>query len=696
MKRALLLTSGSIAIAFFAGVPAWAEAPDSSKPPASYHDELSTEIIVTAPFNRDRADILSGTSVLTGADLTRELRTTIGDTLTHLPGVSATSFGPNASRPVLRGFQGERVRVLKDGIGSIDVSNTSVDHAVVINPLTADRIEVLRGPNALLYGSSAIGGVVNVIDSRIPRKVPDEPIHVDLIGSYGTAAKERSGGGAVDLPVGGKIVFHIDGGYTKTGNLRTGGFLLSPALRAQARASTDPDIRGLANLRGDLPNSAARTWEIAAGAALVTDTGNLGFSYSHYDSLYGVPIRFSLDPTVAAEEVRLKIKQDRADLRGEINTGGGFLEAIKLRAGFADYMHSEIDDTGAIGTTFLNKSIEARLEFVQAQKGSWRGASGFQLAIRDFNVIGAEAFVPKNVTQQFGIFTLQQFGAGPLKIEAGARYEHTNVDADASATIGNPAYKRSFNAYSGSIGASYAITPDIGIGLSGSHTERAPSAEELFANGPHAGTQAFEIGNPDFKKEKSDGVEVSLRGSGDGYSFSLAAYYSHFSNYIYEVQTGAVQDDLPVFQFLQASADYYGIEGEANIRLFKVGGFAVNADILGDYTRAKVVGNGNVPRIPALRLLGGLTAASTRVDARAEVEWVDSQNRVTGFETPTKGYTMVNASIVLRPFANNANTNIVLSANNIFDVEARRHASFLKDYAPLAGRDFRISARVRF
>ena len=319
-----------------------------------------------------------------------------------------------------------------------------------------------------------------------------------------------------------------------------------------------------------------------------------------------------------------------------------------------------------------------------------------QLAIRDFNIISAEAFVPKNVMQQIGIFTLQQFSAGPFKVEAGARYEHTKADADASATIGTPDYKGHFDAYSGSIGLSYAITPDIRVGLSGSHTERAPSAEELFANGPHAGTQAFEIGNPAFKKEISNGVEASLRGSSAGYSFSLATYYSHFRNYIYETQTGTIEDGLAVFQFLQASANYYGIEAEANVRLFKVGDVAFNADVLGDYTRATIVGNGNVPRIPALRLLGGLTASSPRIDGRAEVEWVDSQKRVTAFETPTKGYTMVNASIVLRPFRDSDATSIVLSANNIFDVEARRHASFQKDYAPLAGRDFRISARVKF
>ncbi|UVO55197.1 TonB-dependent receptor [Sphingomonas sp. SUN039] len=685
MRKSALLASAAL-VAFAA--PAVAE----DTPPAN-HAETPVEIIVTAPFERDRADVLSGTSVVTGTELMRDLRPTIGDTLAHQPGVSATSFGPNASRPILRGFQGERVRVLTDGIGSIDVSNTSVDHAVVINQLTADRIEVLRGPAALLFGSSAIGGVVNVIDSRIPRKVPDEVVHIDGIASYGSASEERSASGTIDVPVAGKLVFHVDGSYAKTGNLDTGGFILSPALRAQALANPDADIRGLASLRGKLPNSAARTWDVGAGAALITDGGNLGFNVSHYDSLYGVPPRYSLDPAIETEQVRLAVQQTRVDGRAEVNIGGAFLDKIRFRGSFADYKHSEIDDTGAIGTTFLNKGWEGRLEFVQAKRGAWQGASGIQVAIRDFDVIGDEAFVPKNTTNQTGLFTLQSFDLGPFKAELGARYEHTKIQADASARLGNPAYIRSFDAFSGSLGASYALSSSLKIGLSGSHTERAPGAEELFPNGPHAGTQAFEIGNPNFRKETSNGIEATLRGEGTGYSFSLAAYHNWFDNYIYEVQTGAVQDDLPVFQFNQASATYYGFEGEASVKLAQLGDYAINLDGVGDYTRATVSGGGPVPRIPPLRLLGGLEAQSDRIDARAEVEWTADQNRVAAFETPTRGYTMVNASLAWHPLGKGNRTSVVLSASNIFNAEARRHASFLKDFAPLAGRDVRVSAR---
>jgi len=690
IRAALLYTAATLAIIS----PAFAE--DAAPGEGNYHEEIPVEIVVTAPFNQDANARLSGTTVLTGIDLIREIRTTIGDTLSRQPGVSSTSFGPNASRPVLRGFQGERVRVLTDGIGSIDVSNTSVDHAVVINPLTAERIEILRGPSALLFGSSAIGGVVNVLSSRIPRRVPDEAIHIDAIGTYGTAADEWSGTAKIDVPIASNFVVHFDGGYTKTDDLRTGGFILTPALRAQALTRADPDIQDLADLKGNLPNSAARTWEVAGGAAYIDEGGSLGFSVSRYDSLYGVPVRYSLDPAVEAEEVRLDVKQTRADVRAEVNTGDGFLEKIRFRAGQANYRHNEIEDTGEIATTFLNNSIESRLELVQNDKSGWRGASGVQYSVRDFNVIGAEAFVPKNTTSQIGIFTLQEVTSGPLKIEGGARFENTKTRAFASDQIGNSDMRRTFNAYSGSIGASFELASDIRLGLNFAHTERAPAAEELYANGPHAGTQAFEIGDPTFDKEVSNGVEATLRGKGEGYSFGASLYYTKFKNYIYDVQTGDIEDDLPVFQFLQAGARYYGFEVEGSFKLATIGSFSIVADGLADLVRARISGAGPAPRIPPLRLLGGLEAQSDIVQARVEAEWTDDQGRVSGFETPTEGYTLVNASLSFKPFGANNNTSILVSANNIFDVEARRHASFLKDFAPLAGRDFRVTARVAF
>ena len=702
MYRSALLRAGCALSALSASLPAMAQAPALDSSPQGYHDQRA-DIVVTAIIPRRQGDILSGTSVVSGEELTRSLRPTIGDTLARQPGVSATSFGPNASRPVLRGFQGERVRILTDGIGSFDVSNTSVDHAVAINPLTADRIEVLRGPAALLYGSSAIGGVVNVIDSRIPRRVPDEPIHIDGIATYGSAAHERTGSGEIEAPIGDKFVVHFDGSYSRSGDLDTGNYILTPALRAQAAASSDPEIRDLASLRGKLPNSGARTWEVAGGAALITDGGNLGISVAHTDNFYGVPVRYSLDADGEAEKVRLHMKQDRADLRAELPVNGGFLESIRLRAGFADYQHQEIEETGEVGTTFYNQSIESRLELVQAKRGGWDGAIGAQFFARNFHVEGEEKFLPRNETEQLGFFTLQSFDLGTTRIELGGRYEHTRVAADADETLFNPAYHRSFNALSGSLGVSQELVPGWRVGLNLSRTERAPSAEELFARGNHAGTQAFELGNPDFGLEKSWGIEGTLRGQGDGYTLSLSAYHNWFDGYIYDVRVddgvcmaanGGEPLSFPCYQNLQANARYLGFEAEGTVKLGQIGSYALNLDGVADYVRATIVGSGPAPRIPPLRLLGGLELQGDRLSVRGEVERSFAQNRITDTETPTDGFTLVNASLSFKPIKGNDRTTITLSANNIFDVEARRAASFLKDYAPLAGRDIRLTARL--
>lgn len=682
-----------------AAVPAPAEAPPAAAeaapaPARAQHADHNTDIIITG-FRRNRQDVLSGTSVISGEELSREMRPTIGETLARQPGVSATSFGPNASRPILRGFQGERIRILTDGIGSLDVSNTSVDHAVAINPLTAERIEVLRGPSALLFGSAAIGGVVNVIDARIPRRVPDDAVHVAGILTYGSAANERSGNVTIDVPIGGGFVAHADVNYTKTGNMRVGGFLLSPELRAEALASPDPEIQALAGLRGRIPNSAGRTSDFAAGVAWIDGQNNAGVSINRLDSLYGIPIRFSLDPAAEVEAVRLDLKQTRVDGRAEFDLGDGFVDLVRLRGGWSNYRHSELEETGEIGTTFFNNGHEGRLEFVQSTRNGWGGGFGAQYYRRRLNTVGEEKSLPINTTSQFGLFALQTYSKGLVNAEIGGRYERQRVHAEPDAVIGNPELTRTFNAFSASAGASIG-SERFRAGLNLSHTERAPSAEELYVNGPHPGTQSFEIGDPGLSKEKSNGVELTLRGSGDGFTFGASAYRISFNDYIYEQETGAIEDDLPVFEIRQAKARYLGFEVEGSARLAKIGAFTINVDALADYVRATIRTAGPAPRIPPFRLLGGIEAQSDRLTGRLEVERTARQDRLAAFESPTRGFTLINASLAFKPFRGNEATSITLSANNIFDVDARRHASFLKDYAPLAGRDIRVTAHLSF
>jgi iron complex outermembrane receptor protein len=713
LLKYLLLASSIIA----SPVMAQDTAETESDPVHGSDDQL---IVVTANYVK-QLDILAGTSVVVGNDLLRGLEPQIGDVLVKQPGVSATSFSPGASRPVLRGLQGERVRVLTDGIGSLDVSNTSVDHAVTIDPLVTERIEIFRGPAALLFGSQAIGGAVNSLDRRIPRAVPESGYHVDAIGSYSSAFDGKSGGAAFDLALSDQFVVHVDGSYRKTNDVEVGGFVLTPALRAAQLAIAEEEFAEgnfdeaaealeFAELRGVLPNSATKTYTLGAGFALLNEGGNLGASVSYYDTRYGVPARpgaaHAHDDDDGGDEgeeeapVTIDLKQWRADLRGEVQTGGGFLESIRVRIGYSNYQHTEFEGD-EVGTVFDSEGFEGRLELVQADRNGWRGVSGLQALTRDFSAIGAEAFVPPNLTDQYGIFTLQEFDLGAFGVELSARYEKTDVGSD-SVTIGLDddaviaAIDRNFNTFSVAGGINYEVSDGVKVGLNASRVERAPSAEELFSNGPHIATQSFEVGNPFFAKERAVGLETYLRGGTGPVQFQLAGYYNWFDNFIYEVDTGEEADGLPLFQFFQGDAAYWGLEGQVAYDLVKRDGLTVTVDAVADYTRATIRGDGPAARIPPLRVLGGLEVDTGVLGGRLEVEHVTAQDRTAAFETSTDAFTLVNASLSWKPFGRRSETVLILSGDNLFDVDARRHASFTKEFVPLAGRNIKLSARLSF
>ena len=677
-------------------VPAVSPATTTPAPTATARDRRghNDEAIIVTGVRRRTEDVLGGVSVLSGQELVSAIRPSIGDTLTRLPGVSASSFGPTASRPILRGLGGDRIRVLTDGIGSFDVSASSADHAVAINPLTADRIEVLRGPAALPFGSSAIGGVVNVIDSRIPRRA-EEPFHAVALLGYGSAADERSAALAVSVPVFGNFVIHGDASLSYSDDLRTGGHLLADDLRDQARASALPEIQALADLKGDLPNTKAEAQDFAGGVAYVDGGFNVGVSVTRHTALYGVPLRFSLDPDAETEAPRLDVAQTRYDARAEIPLSGRFSQ-LRFRAGAARYRHDELEPDGAIGSSFFTRGGEARLDLVQAERGGWEGTTGIQGLARRVFIEGEEKFLPDSRQKQFGIFTLQSLKRGPLRLEAGLRFERSRLTARADPDLGTPALARSFNALSLSAGASHDLGGGWKAGVNISRTVRAPSVEELFANGPHAGTQAFEIGDPTFKNERSVGIEASIKQSVGPVRLTATAYYSHFANFIYQAPTGEIEDDLPVFTYRQGKAKYYGFEVEAEASLGTALGVEWGAEVVADATRATIRSFGPAPQIPPLRLLGALTGSRGTVDGRVEVERVSAQRRNAALETETPGFTLLNLGVDWHPFEERPELTLGLAANNVFDVVARRHASLLKDYAPLAGRDIRLTASFKY
>ena len=657
------------------------------------HDQTNADIVVTG-VRRKAEDVLGGISVLSGSDLTQAIRPSLGDTLTRLPGVSASSFGPTASRPILRGLGGDRTRVLTDGIGSFDVSASSADHAVAINPLTADRIEVLRGPAALPFGSSAIGGVVNVIDSRIPRRA-EAPLHADATLGYATAADERSAALVVAVPIASHFVLSGDASWNKSDNLRTGGHILSSDLRDQARASGDAEVQALANLKGELPNTASRATAVAVGAAYIDEGLNLGLSFSRHTALYGVPIRYSLDPAVTAEAPRLDVEQNRLDARAEVPLPGAFSQ-LRFRAGGARYHHDELEPDGAIGSSFFTRGGEGRLDLVQAERSGWGGTSGIQGMARRVFIEGEEKLLPDSRQKQFGLFTLQSLERGPLRLAAGVRYERSKLTARPDVDIGNPALSASFNTLSLSAGATHTLGGGWKAGVNVARSVRAPSIEELFANGPHAGTQSFEVGDPALDPERSLGFEASIKKTAGPLTLTATGYYSRFANFIYQAPTGEIEDNLPVYAYRRGGAKYYGFEFEADAKLGTALGVDWGSKGVADYTRATIKGFGPAPQIPPLRMLGALTGTRGKFDGRIEAEHVFAQDRTAPLETATPGYTVLNAGLIWRPIEDRPELTLGLTANNIFDVVARRHASLLKDYAPLAGRDIRLTARLTY
>lgn len=670
-------------------------------------------IIVSASGLKE-LDVLAGTSVLEAREIQRDgVNGQIGDLLAKLPGVSATSFAPGSSRPVLRGQQGERVRVLIDGVGTADVSNTSVDHATTIEPITVERIEVLRGPAVLLYGSQAIGGAVNVIDKRIPVRMPDEKFHLDAFGGLDTASNMRTGAASLDVGIGESLVLHVDGSWRQSDDIEIGGFQVADALRAglladaaeeegEGELEEAAELREAADQRGTVPNSAAESWTINAGLGLILGESTFGVSLGYYDTNYGVPTRPGAGhhhgeegeaEAAGAEEgeelVTIGLEQWRADFKGDVYLGEGAFERLKLRVGFSDYTHTEFEGD-EIGTTFDSTSVEARAELVQNADGALRGSTGLQYTHRDFFAVGAEAYVAPNLTDQVAIFTLQEFGTGPFQIEAAARAEFTKVKAQ---TLG---IENDYDTLSGALGFVYEGLEGIRMGINGSRVERAPSAEELFSNGPHIATQAFEIGDPNLDTESAWGLEAYARGSIGAGTFSLAVFKQWFSDYIFLEETGAEADDLPVFQYLQQDADFFGIEAELSYPVIDADGFRLLTDLRASYIEAELADGTAVPRIPPLSLLGALEAQTGAFDLRGEVQWFDKQDAVTTFETPTDSFTLVNALVAWRPLAGNQNVTVQLAADNIFDVNGRRHASFTKDFVPLLGRNFRASVRLSF
>lgn len=635
-------------------VAAGASTPLRVKIDLGIHEE---NVVVSASADaRSLAEVAQPVAILEGLELQQRAQATLGETLAQEPGVSSNYYAPGASRPVIRGFTGDRVRILEDGIGTADASNVSPDHAVSYDPMGADRIEVVRGAATLLYGTNAVGGVVNVLDGRVPDHVPASSIEGSFGARVGSAAEERAA--SADLN-GGVSRFAWQVGY----------------LDRQADDLDTPE--------GTIANSDLDTRRGTVGASYVGGKGFVGLAYTDFATNYGSAVE---------EEVRIDLDQQRFDLRGEYNAPLGFLRAFKARAGVADYEHAELEGD-EVGTRFTNRSWETRAEFLHKALGPFEGNFGIQMSDRDFEAEGDEAYVQPTTTRNQALFLFEEVGKGRLLWELGARFERQQTDSS------DPSLRdRDFDALSGSVGAVWKGGEDWSLALSLARSNRLPTPEELYSDGPHVATFAYEVGDDGLGKEESLGVDLSFRRLVGKVRGEVNLFWDDFSDYIYDRATGDVDVDsgLPIFQFTQQDAEFRGLEAVAHFELFHAEPHHVELDLRYDTVRAEFADGTPLPRIPAARYGAAIQYQGSKLWGNLEVLRTGDQDRVDPLETPTEGYTWLNAAIGYRVLAGRMVHDLVLRGINLTDELARNHGSRFKDVVPLTGRDLSLSYRLTF
>ncbi len=642
------------------------------------------EIVVSAGSEvRDLYDVATPATTLSGQELELRQEATLGETLAQEPGISSTFFGPGASRPVIRGLSGDRVRVLEGGLGSGDASSVSADHAITTDPAQAERVEVLRGPATLLYGSSAIGGVVNVIDERVPTSRAASPLggRVELRG--GTVADERSG--SVELSGGGgRWAWNLSGAAREADDYEIPG---AAVLEEGEHESDEADEE---HAVGSVPNTDRETEAARAGVSyFFGDRGSLGVAFSVFDSEYGVPGgAHEHEPAEEEGAVRIDMKQRRVDLRGVVNRPFAIFQGLRVRVGGSDYEHAELEG-GEIGTTFFNDYLESRLELLQKRRGDHGGTIGLQYFDRDFEAVGDEAFIPAVAVASAALFTVQEIASGPVTWHLGARFE--SQDADPRGGSG-----RSHEGVSASVGLVWDLSDTWSLAASIARSVKLPAAEELYSNGAHVASATFEVGDPDLTEETGTGIDVSVRRRAGRLQGELTLYPQDFDDFIFPAFTGEEEDGFPVVVYRQQAAELLGAELEARIELYERNEHHFHLRLIGDVVSGELAAGGNLPRIPPLRLGGGLHYHGQRWSAAAEVSWLDRQNDVAVNETATGGYTLVGASVGYRILLEHQVIDLLLRGRNLLDEEARSHTSFLKNVAPLPGRELSLAVALRF
>ena len=650
---------------------------------AAQEQSLDEIVVQSTGIGKTLSDQAQPVTVLSGAELDMKSQGSLGDTLASEPGITSSSFGPGAGRPVIRGFDGDRIRILENGVGSQDLSSLSPDHAVTIQSSLVDKIEIVRGPAALLYGTSAVGGVVNIFDNRIPEKLPKAPIEGTAEVRGESVNQGRSALMSITAPVD-SFAVHVDGFSSKTDDYDIPGYARTAALRASSPLEYPEP-------KGKLTYSDTQTDILSAGGSYIADKGFFGAAVQDYKTIYGVP---NGEPDVSVNAHRRRL-----DVRGGVRDTGELIDSATLRTGIVDYDHTEFEGEEA-GTKFKQNGVDSRLDLKHKQYGDITGTWGIQFQNNDFEALGEEAFQPPTKSETYSLFLLEEYRLiEDVKLQAGGRYDWNHIDTTGfDDETFNDNINRNFDSFSQSGGAVWDIINDYSLALSVAHTERAPTGQELFADGRHVATGVYEVGDADLAMERSLGTDLTLRKSDGVFRGFVGGFYNRFWDYVSANPTGEVIEDLPEYQFESINADFWGFESQVAWHIVDTVSRGVSFDLQPDYVWARDRDTHDyVPRIPPLRIKVGTNFFDERyVRARFEVQHVFAQDKTAPNETSTDAYTMLNMYVSKNVTVGKQPVELFLRGTNLLSEKARNNVSFLKDVAPLPGASAMAGIRVNF
>ncbi|WP_394808041.1 TonB-dependent receptor [Nitrosomonas sp.] len=617
--------------------------------------------------------------VLQGDRLRRKRETNLGDTLSHELGVTSSSFGPGAGRPIIRGQDGPRVQVLENGVGTGDLSIISPDHAVATETLNASRIEILRGPSTLLYGSGVSGGVVNVVNDRIPDRLFKTP-QANFEGRFNSALEERNGALNASGSLG-RMSWNIEGAKRKTNDVHIPG-------RANPN---DPNSEV-----GFIRNSAIDSSNLSVGSSYIGDRGFVGMSVSKLENFYGIP---------GPEGAKIDMSQTRYGLAGDLDNPLKGFQQLKVRFNYNDYQHKELEQSGDAGSRFKNNELDSRAELIHSPIAKWQGVMGIQLQNRNFSAKGEEAFVPSSLSQSAGLFMLEKREWQQWRFEVGGRFEHTAHNPQATLL-----QTRDFNLYSVSAGSAWKFMDGYQVDLTATRGQRAPNTVALYADGRHIATNTFEQGDQTLRKETSNNFDIALQKTTGTITGKVNLFYNYINDYIFQQSRDSNLDGFAdrvndeglldrhgaflVQDFSQTRAKFYGVEAEAIVALLPD---TLNLRLFTDIVYGRLKDNGNIPRMTPQRFGFDLDYRKNSWQANFNLTRVTGQHRVAVLETETSGYTLMNAEMGYHmKLSKSVHYTLFLQGRNLLDNDMRVHTSFLKDTVPLPGRAIVAGIRGAF